>query len=289
MKCRNVKNIKKDFCPDCGAEVREYGFKDGTRLIGDKKKYHKTLKKSLEGGFLICDTCGGYYELQPGESLDDFADECECGGKLKYLESVEGIEEDIKEPQKPTQEQEETPKTPPGRVSKGKPHDLFNKQSGRTKTAMGLGICCLGIILIIGVVGLMSGGTGKAYNDNFISFNHPSSWEIAGGNIINGGESIEGKGERQYFIFEIHPLSADYPSDLNQWQNLVTNELGELGGTVEKTGTTTIDANNAVYIIYKDEEWYYLVKGNMAYQFMFRRTTMSDSEIEDIVKTIKIK
>ena len=33
-------------------------------------------------GYLICDKCGGYYELQPGEKPEDFSNECECGGKL---------------------------------------------------------------------------------------------------------------------------------------------------------------------------------------------------------------
>lgn len=33
-------------------------------------------------GFLVCDECGGYYELQLDESPDDFIDKCECGGKL---------------------------------------------------------------------------------------------------------------------------------------------------------------------------------------------------------------
>jgi Protein of unknown function (DUF4013) len=34
-------------------------------------------------GYLICGTCGGYYELQHGESPEDFED-CQCGGKLEY-------------------------------------------------------------------------------------------------------------------------------------------------------------------------------------------------------------
>jgi hypothetical protein len=34
--------------------------------------------------YLICDKCGSYYKLQPGESPEDFTDECECGGKLFY-------------------------------------------------------------------------------------------------------------------------------------------------------------------------------------------------------------
>jgi len=38
-------------------------------------------------GYLVCNKCGGTYELQEGESADDF-DKCECGGKLNYKESI---------------------------------------------------------------------------------------------------------------------------------------------------------------------------------------------------------
>lgn len=34
---------------------------------------------------LICDKCGKYYELQKGETLEEFPDKCECGGKLEYF------------------------------------------------------------------------------------------------------------------------------------------------------------------------------------------------------------
>jgi hypothetical protein len=34
-------------------------------------------------GYLECDNCKGYYELQNGESPEDFS-ECECGGKLVH-------------------------------------------------------------------------------------------------------------------------------------------------------------------------------------------------------------
>ncbi|MBF4474620.1 hypothetical protein [Methanobacterium formicicum] len=33
--------------------------------------------------YLVCDKCGSYYELQLGESPNDFTDKCECGGNLK--------------------------------------------------------------------------------------------------------------------------------------------------------------------------------------------------------------
>ncbi|MBZ2165910.1 zinc ribbon domain-containing protein [Methanobacterium spitsbergense] len=41
-------------------------------------------------GYLICNKCGGYYELKKGESIDDF-DICECGGKFTFIEEIEGL------------------------------------------------------------------------------------------------------------------------------------------------------------------------------------------------------
>lgn len=38
--------------------------------------------------YVICEKCGGYYELQVGESSDDF-EACQCGGKLKYFENMD--------------------------------------------------------------------------------------------------------------------------------------------------------------------------------------------------------
>lgn len=34
---------------------------------------------------LICEKCGGHYELKEGESPDDFVS-CQCGGSLKYVQ-----------------------------------------------------------------------------------------------------------------------------------------------------------------------------------------------------------
>lgn len=50
-----------------------------------KQKFGRGNKgegKSKEG-YLVCEKCGGYYELQSGESPEDFV-ACECGGKLKH-------------------------------------------------------------------------------------------------------------------------------------------------------------------------------------------------------------
>lgn len=38
--------------------------------------------------YLICEECNGYYELQEGESPENF-DHCQCGGNLKYFENMD--------------------------------------------------------------------------------------------------------------------------------------------------------------------------------------------------------
>ena len=48
---------------------------------------NKKLPKLDEKEFLVCKKCGGYYELQPGESPDDF-DKCECGGIIYTATSM---------------------------------------------------------------------------------------------------------------------------------------------------------------------------------------------------------
>lgn len=66
-----------------------------------RDEINKRLRARREGksdkkdskGYLICDRCNGYYELQKGESPDEFVDECACGGKLIYSKSLEIIKQ----------------------------------------------------------------------------------------------------------------------------------------------------------------------------------------------------
>ncbi|HII83962.1 MAG TPA: hypothetical protein HA271_03790 [Methanobacterium subterraneum] len=44
---------------------------------------------SKSGGYLVCEKCYGYYQLQPGESPDDFSDTCECGDHLIYKNDLD--------------------------------------------------------------------------------------------------------------------------------------------------------------------------------------------------------
>ena len=37
---------------------------------------------------LVCEKCGGYYELKDGESPEDF-EKCQCGGELRYIQNFD--------------------------------------------------------------------------------------------------------------------------------------------------------------------------------------------------------
>ena len=52
VKCSNVKHVKENYCPECGAEVLEYGLKDGTRLIRDKRNIIRKLRNQVRVVFL---------------------------------------------------------------------------------------------------------------------------------------------------------------------------------------------------------------------------------------------
>jgi hypothetical protein len=43
-------------------------------------------------GYLICGKCKSFYKLQSGESTKDFVDECDCGGKMRYIENLDIVD-----------------------------------------------------------------------------------------------------------------------------------------------------------------------------------------------------
>lgn len=123
-------------------------------------------------GYLVCDECGGYYELKPGESAADF-DKCDCGGKLKYSHTIKGV--DPKYTQLNSVCLKCGAKNPADVVfcsecgSEMKPEsnktdntnkgifEWWDKQENGVKAGLGIGgICCIGLILILGMAAMSS-------------------------------------------------------------------------------------------------------------------------------------
>ena len=88
-----AKNGKKQF----ENLINEEGIDEGiTKLLnntnvkisGFLNNFEKKITTKKENqGYLICEKCNGYYELQEGESHDDF-ESCECGGNLKFIQEL---------------------------------------------------------------------------------------------------------------------------------------------------------------------------------------------------------
>jgi hypothetical protein len=63
-----------------------------SRLVAKREGLNsEDLKEesNLKRGYLVCDRCGSYYQLQKGESPEDFSFECDCGGRLTYKEFLD--------------------------------------------------------------------------------------------------------------------------------------------------------------------------------------------------------
>jgi hypothetical protein len=43
-------------------------------------------------GYLVCSKCKSYYKLQSNESPKNFSDNCDCGGKLRYIENLDIVD-----------------------------------------------------------------------------------------------------------------------------------------------------------------------------------------------------
>lgn len=67
-----------------------YGETRADKIDELKRVYDKNKNKKKNRGYLICNTCSGYYKLKENESPEDF-NRCECGSPLEYVENIDHI------------------------------------------------------------------------------------------------------------------------------------------------------------------------------------------------------
>jgi hypothetical protein len=85
IEAEDVVRAYKTFFKLIKTDVTKY--KAIPELVQDIDGYRRNVKND---GYLVCNKCNGYYQLQPGESPEDF-EECQCGGKLKYYEDIDWL------------------------------------------------------------------------------------------------------------------------------------------------------------------------------------------------------
>ena len=160
-------------------------------------------------GFLVCDKCGGYYELQEGESPSDFTDKCECGGKLKYIENLKDIRRD-------TEEKPEKSKPLFGRLK-----NWWDKQNKDIKVASIVGIFCVGVLITYGITGMSSADPGfQKYNGQYMSFQYPQGWYVdkeALGIVLLEDTPDISKSYHHFLAVRVH-LTADNANEAMKWE-----------------------------------------------------------------------
>ena len=84
-RANNGKKQLEKLIKDEGIDEELKKFIDDTneRISGFLNNFERKLNQEDKKGYLVCDKCNGYYQLQEGESLKDF-ESCECGGTLKF-------------------------------------------------------------------------------------------------------------------------------------------------------------------------------------------------------------
>jgi hypothetical protein len=82
------KDILKGLDGFLNKAASSFNGKGESKRNGSTPRIKPRAKKDVRPGYLVCDKCAGYYQLEPGESADDFSDECECGGKLEHHDHI---------------------------------------------------------------------------------------------------------------------------------------------------------------------------------------------------------
>lgn len=176
-------------------------------------------------GYLKCDKCGGYYELQPGEHASDFSDTCQCGGKLKYVANLN----------------ENKPKPPVKRV-----------QSTEEKLSAYRGIfllaCIIGVVLLC-VVGMVlpnsnsSAAASKTYTGQGITFHYPGNWNVTDTGTIQTPNGIGTAGE-----WSLSDYAAGPPAIPATLDSVATNIRSNVEGSADPKRITVAGVPAIEYI-----------------------------------------
>jgi hypothetical protein len=99
---RSTENLFVQFLAACsavndgrlgiGIEDTVKAYATFLKLIKTDVTWYKAIPERIgdldnHSDYLVCKSCGNYYQIPEGESRDDYSDICGCGGKLKYLGS----------------------------------------------------------------------------------------------------------------------------------------------------------------------------------------------------------
>jgi len=179
-------------------------------------------------GYVVCYNCGGYYELQEGESADDF-EACECGGNLKFCDSLNDYQNEDPEPQRESMS-----------IGKGYAEKKSSKYNNMVIAGAVFGLIgFIGVILTPFSLIILLFGAGLLY----YGFNKNKSWSKG----IKGESTIAeylNQLPKNYFVFN----DVKFPGSYGNLDHVV---IGPNGIYVIET------KNYKGFFVVKDKEWFY--------------------------------
>jgi zinc-ribbon domain len=280
-------------------------------LIGIFIKGRRTSTGNTDGsmGYLVCDDCGGYYELKEGESIDDF-EGCSCGGKFKYVASIDELklvnQESLGDRSICPNCGSENLKNVKfcgscgnslnniSKKSKSNPNisDKPNKyRNKRTYGIIGIGIVIIAFLILF----LPNNISANHYDNGYIAFNYPSTWnnitvnktatkEIFnsshyGGEIANysGGNDVNGFYNIQIGVIPLtdHKLIRNnltaHPT-YGKFSEVDTNILGS-----SLNNYTSLSGEQPK--VYKKNEFTYYELGNTTHEYFPEYNTIPNGAV----------
>ncbi len=228
-------------------------------------------------GYLICDKCGGSYELQEGESPGDFSDVCECGGTLRYVDNLNSNQPKNTTGLKycpkcgtgnsvndkfcsncGTNLVESTENSSSTKYKSNKLSKFWNNRDKKGKALVGTaGVCCFGVIVLIILAGFGSSDAGISSDQMRNAANvtaaqlYNGSGELIGKPVEMTGEVIQ-TGDGQIRIADVN--LDEYGYNQGTTQDVLVNG---------KTTDLTLYENDivVVYGIFKGQTSYTTVLG----------------------------
>ncbi|MDZ4172640.1 MAG: zinc ribbon domain-containing protein [Methanobacteriaceae archaeon] len=89
---KNISKTSKNFFSGVDDILTSKKSENNPRLKTEKFKPIRI--KGIDNpnpGYLICNACGGVYTMKSCESVDDFSDQCECGGKITHFQNLPSV------------------------------------------------------------------------------------------------------------------------------------------------------------------------------------------------------
>lgn len=181
----------------------------------------------------------------------------------------------------------------------------WSRQSSGGKAAVGLvGLCCIGLILIIAIGGMFlpdmnlnnldqntSSINDKTFAGSGISFNYPSTWSIDSNGNASSDKVVTLIRREPGISFLTVSKESTKGHSLTYWMGIMQTPAKSSGNTLISTKNVTVDGSQGYQITWKytssgggEQQTTFFIKNDTVYQMLV--TTDSVSSIQSDINTI---